>query len=119
MPTPADPPYFTRTPEGLVISLKVTPKASKNALEGLLEEEGKYYLKAKITAPPEDGKANKALLKFLSKTWKIPTSSMTLISGETSRYKRVMVVGTEAVSRLLRGSVVYGLGTPPPPSRLS
>lgn len=48
---------------------------------------GKEWLKVRLTAAPEDGKANEALLRLLAKEWKCPPSSLEIISGETSRYK--------------------------------
>ena len=54
---------------GLLIGLKISPNASKN--EFVINGED---LKVKITAPPVDGKANKALIEFLSKSFKVPKS---------------------------------------------
>ena len=48
-------------------------------------------IKVKITAPPVDGKANKALLEFLSKTFKIPKTSFSIVKGETSKDKTLSV----------------------------
>lgn len=84
---------FTQEPEaGCRLYLKVTPKSSRNAIKGSeIDSGGKERLKITVTAPPEDGKANKAVIKLLAKTLKVPPSSITLISGETSRLKCVEV----------------------------
>lgn len=67
------------------------PKSSANTLEGWVEDAaGQRWLRVRITSAPEDGKANKALLRFLSKEWGVSLSSFTIVSGETSRYKRVL-----------------------------
>lgn len=76
----------------MIISLHVTPKASRNQLIGwVMDADGRPVLKVKIAAPPEDGKANKALLKFLSRQWSVPSSKLELISGEGSRHKRLKI----------------------------
>ena len=61
-----------QTPEGLRLKIILQPKASKDQIVGLHDDE----LKITITAPPVDGQANAHLLKFLSKTFKVPKSSI-------------------------------------------
>jgi uncharacterized protein len=71
-----------------LIAVHVTPKSGKNAVEGLVKDaSGKEWLKVRLACVPEDGKANKALLKLLAETWDCPFSSLSIISGETSRHK--------------------------------
>lgn len=70
-----------------ILLVKVTPKSSKNALAGW---EGDY-LKIKLRAIPEKGSANEALINFLSEILNIPKSSIKIISGQTSRLKRVQI----------------------------
>lgn len=72
--------------EGLIISLKISPNASKNEI--IKTEDG---VKVKITAQPIDGKANKCLVEFLSKQFKIPKSSIEIIRGETSKEKTLLI----------------------------
>ncbi len=72
--------------EGLIIKLKISPNASKNEI--IKTEDG---VKVKITAQPIDGKANKCLIEFLSKTFKIPKSSIEIIRGETSKEKTLLI----------------------------
>lgn len=74
------------TKDGIVITLKISPNASKNEI--IKSEEG---LKVKITAQPIDGKANKALMEYLSKQLKIPKSSIEILKGETSKEKTVLI----------------------------
>lgn len=74
------------TKDGIVITLKISPNASKNVI--IKSEEG---LKVKITAQPIDGKANKALIEYLSKQLKIPKSSIEILKGETSKEKTVLI----------------------------
>lgn len=78
--------------ESTILSVHVHPKARKNAIEGVkADAEGKLWLTIRTTAAPEDGKANKAVIQLLSKTWRIPASAFSLLSGDTSRYKRIRI----------------------------
>lgn len=76
--------------EGLTVSLKISPNASKNEI--IKTDDG---VKIKITAPPVDGKANKCLIEFLSKTFKIPKSSIEILRGETSKEKTLLIKITD------------------------
>lgn len=68
------------------MNLRISPNASKNEV---LIADG--VLKVKITAQPVDGKANKALVEFLAKNFKIPKSLFEIIRGETSKDKTVLI----------------------------
>jgi hypothetical protein len=74
-------------PEGLVLSVRVQPKASKNAIRGVHGE----ALKVALTAPPVEGAANKALIAFVAKILGIPKASIEILSGQTSRNKRLLL----------------------------
>jgi len=74
----------------LLLQLFVQPRASKNEISGIHEGE----LKLKITSPPVDGAANEACRQFFSKLLKIPKTSVTIVSGETSRHKRIRLENT-------------------------
>ena len=69
------------------LRLRVHPKARKNAITGLRGD----ALKVSVTAPPEDGKANEAVLRVLAEALGIPLSSIELVSGATSRDKVVEI----------------------------
>ena len=71
------------------IKLKITPRASKNEIVGKMSD---GILKIKLKAPPVDGEANKELIKFLSKEWKIPKSKLEIISGKTSKIKIIKII---------------------------
>ena len=72
--------------EGLIIRLKISPNASKNEI--IRSSDG---IKIKITAQPIDGKANKGLVEFISKKYKIPKSSIEIVRGETSKEKTILI----------------------------
>jgi uncharacterized protein (TIGR00251 family) len=88
------------TPDGVRLQLRLTPKASRDAIQGFADEaDGGAVLKCSVTTVPEDGKANAALIKMLAKAWKVPRSSIELVSGATDRRKTVLIRG-EAVDVL-------------------
>ena len=74
------------TKDGFVLNIKIAPNASKNEI--IKSEDG---VKLKITAQPIDGKANKAVIEYLSKKFKIPKTSFEIIRGETSKEKTVLI----------------------------
>lgn len=74
-------------PEGLVFTVFVQPKASKNMIAGLYGD----ALKIKLTAPPVEGAANKMCLKYLAKCLKVPPASLDILSGQSSRTKRILL----------------------------
>ena len=79
-----------QTDKGIVVSFKISPNARKNEI--IKDESG---IKIKITAQPVEGKANKALVEFLSKQFKIPKTSVQIIKGETSKDKTVLFETSE------------------------
>ena len=80
-----------QTPNGIVVNLKISPNAKKNEII----KDGDI-IKVKITAQPIDGKANKALVEYLSKNFKIPKTSIKILKGETSKDKTVLFETTDA-----------------------
>ncbi len=79
-----------KSPESTLIPVQVSPRAGRDAIEGMVEDaSGKQWLKVKLTVVPEGGRANKALLKLLAKEWGCAPSSLSIVSGETSRHKVV------------------------------
>jgi uncharacterized protein (TIGR00251 family) len=74
---------------GISIDCWIQPKASKSSFAGIHGES----LKIRIAAPPEDGKANEELCKFLGKTLGIPKSAVEIRAGASSRRKIVFCHG--------------------------
>ncbi|MCZ2328402.1 DUF167 domain-containing protein [Bartonella sp. F02] len=82
--------FYQIDASGLILFVRLSPKASVDKIVGIeSRDDGKQYLIIHLRAVPEDGKANKALIKFLAKQWKIPSSYISLKSGTTSRYKQL------------------------------
>jgi uncharacterized protein len=80
--------------DGVILSVRLTPKSSKNALIGLRATADDGLVCAiKVTAPPDKGKANAALLKLIAKSLHLPAGKVVLHSGHTSRHKEVLVHG--------------------------
>jgi uncharacterized protein (TIGR00251 family) len=77
------------TPVGATLAVKIHPRAKKNAIMGEVGD----ALKVSLTAPPIDGRANQACIEFFAKLLKVPRSSVTIASGQTSRNKVVRVAG--------------------------
>lgn len=73
--------------ESKILIIKVIPNSSKNSIEGFQGE----VLKVKIQAPPDKGKANDALIAFLAKSWHLSKSQIRIISGQTSRLKKIEI----------------------------
>lgn len=69
------------------------PRASQNGLVGWQDD----YLKIRLTAPPVDGAANAALIKFLAERLKIPARDIELVSGLAGRRKKLRIKGVGAV----------------------
>ncbi|WP_142415955.1 DUF167 domain-containing protein [Bartonella massiliensis] len=82
--------FYQVDKNSLVLFVYLIPKSSVDKIIGVeCRDDDKQYLVIRLRAAPEDGKANKALTKFLAKQWKIPSSSISLKSGATSRYKQL------------------------------
>jgi len=77
---------------GVTFSVKVHPRAKKNAITGEVGD----ALKVTLTAPPVDGKANAACINFFAKLLNLPRSSVTIAAGETNRNKVIRVAGLSA-----------------------
>jgi uncharacterized protein (TIGR00251 family) len=73
----------------VTIAVRVYPRAKQNAITGELGDR----LKVSLTAPPVDGRANRACVEFLAELLKLPRSSVTIGSGQTGRNKVIRVAG--------------------------
>jgi uncharacterized protein len=80
---------------GVRLFLKVTPKASRNAVQGVIAggDGEPWRLKIAVTAAPEDGKANAAIIAVLARAWALPRSDMAIIAGKADRLKLLFIAG--------------------------
>lgn len=77
-----------------ILHVHIIPKSPKNQVVGWeVDAAGDRWLKVRIAAEPDEGKANKELLRFLGKTLDIPAKQITISSGEASRYKKIKIQG--------------------------
>tara|TARA_B100000315_G_C14291178_1_gene457440 strand:+ start:237 stop:575 length:339 start_codon:yes stop_codon:yes gene_type:complete len=85
---------FTKDPRGLKVALRLTPGARHTRIFGVAtDEKGNSVIRASVTAPPESGKANVALIALLAKGWRLPKTSFSIISGTGTRHKTVLIAG--------------------------
>ena len=85
---------FRAAEGGVRVAIKLTPKASQNRIQGVVQEaDGSPVIKASVTAPPEDGKANAALIELLARNWKLPKTAITVVQGASGRRKTLHVMG--------------------------
>lgn len=91
---------LSATAGGVRIAIQVQPRASRTELAGLHGE----ALKIRLAAPPVDGAANAALIRFLAETLGVPRSAVEISSGLSGRRKSVVVsgLGLVEVARLLQ-----------------
>ncbi|TPW31147.1 DUF167 domain-containing protein [Martelella alba] len=76
------------------ITIRLTPNGGRDELAGIREDAaGSAYLTARVTAVAEKGKANKALIALVAKRLGIAKSSISIISGETARMKKLRIAG--------------------------
>ena len=93
--------------DGVLLPVRASAGARENAVRG--EQEG--ALKVSVTQAPEKGKANKAIIRVLSKSLKVKKSQIQLYSGETSRMKRFFVEGVSLKELEGRVGEVLRLGS--------
>lgn len=81
--------FYKETPEGIILFIKAQPGARKDEIVG--EQAGS--IKVRVTAPPEKGKANEAIIRLLAEKLNLRKSAISVISGETSRDKKILIQG--------------------------
>ncbi len=85
--------------------MRLTPRASENRIGPVATDSGGgAVLKVAVTAPPEGGKANKALIKLLAKAWRLPKTTISVKKGAKNRMKTLFIEGP---------GLEYARGLPP------
>jgi hypothetical protein len=88
--------------DGIAVRVRVRPGASRTAVLGrTLLADGTAAVLAAVSAPPEDGKANAALIRLLAKIWRVPKTGVTVASGATARTKMLHVAGAPGLATRL------------------
>ena len=104
-----NPPWLRQTAEGVELRLFVQPRAGRDQLVGIQGDE----LKIRLAAPPVAGAANAACCTFFAKLCKLPKSCVTLVAGESSRHKRLLLGGLEAKTVIVLLSAAPGVDLSP------
>jgi uncharacterized protein (TIGR00251 family) len=92
---------WTTVSEGVAVTVRLTPKGGRDAIDGIEAlADGSSVLKVRVRAIPSDGEANAALGRVLAKAFAVPPRDVEIISGHTSRIKRVKISGDAAALTL-------------------
>jgi uncharacterized protein (TIGR00251 family) len=80
--------------DGVRVRVRLTPRAREQGLLAVIAGAGESAaVKAAVTAPAEDGRANEALLQLLAREWRLPRRDLAILAGATSRSKLVAIAG--------------------------
>jgi len=82
-------------PEGALLAVRVQPRGRRTEVLGWRDA----ALRVRVTAPPEDGRANRAVIDLLARTFQVPRSSIALVGGAASRDK-LFRIGTRSLDEL-------------------
>jgi uncharacterized protein (TIGR00251 family) len=93
--------WIRETAKGVRLPVRAVPRAAKNEIQGVQGD----ALKIRLQAPPVEGKANQALIRFLSDTLDISRAQISIASGETGRNKAVLITGLSKAELLQRLSL--------------
>lgn len=91
--------FYNIKDDSVILNIKAQPASSKNEFCGVYGDDA---IKIKIKAPAVEGAANKELIKFISKSFKVPKSSIEFISGESSKIKRVKFPLTDRFKEFIK-----------------
>lgn len=90
--------WITETDNGVVLCVHACPRAARDAVQGLHGD----AIKIRLRAPPVDGKANEALVEFLSRVLDLPKRDIAIVAGQGMRSKRVAVYGIDMAAARAR-----------------
>ena len=90
--------WYDQTEKFVDLYINARPASSRNEIVGIFDD----TLKIKVKAPAVEGAANRELVKFLSKMFKIPKSEILFVSGETSKRKRLRLPRNEKLMQFIR-----------------
>ena len=97
---------WAATADGVILTVRLTPKGGRDAIDGIEPgADGKPVLKVRVRAAPSEGQANDALVRLIAKVVGVPPRAVNLITGHTSRLKRLKIDGSaialaEALERI-------------------
>ncbi len=85
----------------IIFNIKAVPGSSKTVVAGLYNG----MLKVRLAAAPEKGKANQALVELLAEKFNIPKNSITIVSGQTAKVKKIMVIASPGIVESLKSNI--------------
>ena len=87
-------PVTRRDDDGIELAVKVTPRANRARIDGVVvDAAGAAWLAVRVTAPPDGGRANEAVLRLLARKLDLAASACAVAAGAGSRWKRVRCTG--------------------------
>jgi uncharacterized protein len=92
--TPARP--FRVQPDGILLAVRLTPRASRDGIDGVKDGPNGPYVQARVRAVPEDGRANNALVELVADEIGVPKSTIEVRAGHTARLKSLHIAGDAA-----------------------
>ncbi len=87
---------FRRSAGGATLVVRLTPRAARDAIEGVAEGADGAHLKVRVRAVPEDGRANAALVELVAAELHVPKSTVSVAAGKTARLKPLHIAGDGA-----------------------
>ena len=82
-----------KTADGITLRVRLTPKASRDQVQSIIDTPDGQAIRASVRAPPADGAANRAVIALFAKWLKVPKSTVSLAAGSRSRIKTLHVAG--------------------------
>ena len=82
---------FSASPSGVRVAVHLTPRASRTSIAGTIAAPSGPELRVHVTAPPDKGRANDALIALLAKEWRIAPGRLSIAAGAKSRHKSIAV----------------------------
>lgn len=93
----ADGPPWTMGADGIVVTVRLTPKGGRDAIDGIARlADGRSVVKARVRAAPSEGAANAALVALLAEVLDVARRNVSLTAGATARVKQVKIAGDGA-----------------------
>jgi uncharacterized protein len=100
-------------PDGVRVAIRLTPRAKADRVVAVAAAAGGgRVVKASVTAPPEDGRANEALLQLLARVWRVPRRDLAIVAGAASRHKTVRISGDPQPLSARLGALIAALPGP-------
>lgn len=100
------------TADGLVVTVRLTPRGGRDALDGIETlADGRPVLKARVRSAPSEGAANAALLALLARALRLAPGRLSLVAGTSARIKRVKISGSGPDLASTLGTVAQGQAT--------